>query len=443
MKGLTCKQIARLLEVEINSEETVLGFEADSRKIAPGWMFFALRGETVDGHQFLQEVESKKAACAVVSQEFQGSFTSLPLIRVPNVLEAMQRLARMALIEKRRTLVGVTGSVGKTTTKEFISVILEGAFSVAKTPGNANSQIGLPLSILNASLQEEVFVAEMGMSRHGEIQNLVEIAPPDIAVITKVALSHAEYFPEGIEGIAQAKSEILSHPNTRDAIIHVQARQFEVIRSRGNACKTYYGLSGDPTQEALFDIARNCILQRERQSPPFFLPFTATHLCENFLAAALVAEKLGMDWQQIARQAEKLSVYPRRFELIEKQGVTYINDAYNASPESMKAALHNLPKPKSGGKTVVVLGEMRELGSFSEKAHREVGWEAAKVADLMLCVGKECRFMAEEFSKASLPVFHFMEFLDLQQACSLHIAPSDVVLIKASNSWKLWRILDV
>jgi UDP-N-acetylmuramoyl-tripeptide--D-alanyl-D-alanine ligase len=447
MKGLTCKEFAYLLGSQVESSQRIEGFEFDSRKIQPGFVFFALKGETVDGHDFLTEVAQKKATAAVVSSDYKKEIPGLVLIRVPHVVRALQDLAKIAFAKRKRKVIGVTGSVGKTTTKEFISTILEGAFAVKKTPGNANSQVSLPLTILNSDEKEDVFVAEMGMSQHHEIEALIQIAPPDLAVITKIALSHALFFPRGLEEVAEAKSEILLHPNTQEAIVNSQAARFPAIQ-KTRLPVTYYRVSGDESEllaneAGLFRIGNSyCIRIQSEKTTTFHLPFQATHLCENFLAAALVARRLGMEWDAIFFQAQKLTPYKMRFEKTEKNGVIYINDSYNANPESMKAALHNLPKPTQSGKTIAVLGEMRELGVFSEDAHREIGREASKVADLLLCLGRDCTYMAEEFARSNRPVLHFFDFFELKKAFGSHVQQGDVVLVKASNSLKLWRILE-
>jgi UDP-N-acetylmuramoyl-tripeptide--D-alanyl-D-alanine ligase len=421
MASTSLRKIGMILGGEIFPDFPIRGFATDSRLVTPGFVFFALKGERVDGHDFLEDIASKGAICAIVSKTFTKQIPGLYLIRVDDVLQALHKLATWKLSqEKFKACIGITGSVGKTTTKEYVATLLEGAFQVRKTPGNANSQVGVPLSILNLEEGGEVFVVEMGMSGKGNIAKLVDLVPPDLVVVTKIALAHALFFPGGIEEIAEAKAEILSHPHTKKAFINEQAQQFKAFQKEKGPEKVFYDRSNTEIQ----------------------IPFEETHLAENFLAAALVAREMGMSLELIAEQSKKLNAFDRRFEKIEKEGVLYINDSYNANPESVKAALHNLPKPQEGKKTVAVLGEMRELGPFSRKAHQEIGKIASEKADLLLCLAGDCSYMAEEFSLSGKPAHFFHSLKDLQKVLHSHIEKGDVVLVKASKSLKMWEVLE-
>ena len=405
------------------------GVGIDSRKAAPGQLFFALKGERVDGHDFLGEVAARGAAAAVVSEGYAGVDFGMKLIRVSDVLASLQWLAKEVLAQRGTRVVGVTGSVGKTTTKEFIATLLAGRYRVGKSPGNSNSQVGVPLSILNGSGEEEVLVLEMGMSGAGEIAKLVQIAPPEVALITKIGLAHSEFFPTGLEGIRAAKAEIFSHPHTRVGIVPkdsgIEGRKTFALGD----ISADYGLCGDR------------IFEEGKEVYGVHLPFMASHLRENFLGAAAVARNLGMSWEEIGEQTQLLKVYPMRFERKEKNGVVYINDAYNANPISMRAALMNLPKPVEGGRTIAVLGEMKELGPFSKPSHQEIGKLALQVVDQLICLGKECEPMVEMFQQAGRPVDHFLDIEALRSHLAAVIKEGDVVLLKGSNSNGLWRLL--
>ncbi len=405
------------------------GVGIDSRKVAPGQLFFALKGERADAHDFLEEVASKGAAAAVVSEGYQGGDFGLKLLRVPDVLGSLQGLAKEVLAKRGTRVVGVTGSVGKTTTKEFIATILGGRYRVAKSPGNSNSQVGVPLSILNASGSEEILVLEMGMSGSGEIAKLVQIAPPEVALITKIGLAHSEFFPTGLEGIRNAKAEIFSNPLTRVGI---------APKESGIVDKKSFAL-GDISAD--YSLCGDRIFEDGKEVYGVHLPFTASHLRENFLGAAAVARNMGMSWEEISERTQLLKVFPMRFERQERGGITYINDAYNANPLSMRAALMNLPKPREGGRTIAVLGEMKELGPFSKPSHQEIGKLALLVADHLVCLGKECEPMVELFQHAGKPVDHFLEIEELRNHLVTVIKEGDVVLLKGSNSNGLWRLL--
>jgi UDP-N-acetylmuramoyl-tripeptide--D-alanyl-D-alanine ligase len=439
--GSSVKQIAEILGRSCCSEQEVTGFAVDSRKILPGFLFFALKGEKVDGHNFLEQVKKLGAIGAVVSSKYSGDTYGLEVIRVDDVLEALHKMGAIHAKKLGMKCIAVTGSVGKTTTKEFLYTLLKGSFSVGKTPGNENSQVSLPLHILSIKEPLELFIAEMGMSQKGEITELTSIIPPDLAVVTQVALAHAIYFPGGIEEVAEAKAEILSHPKTKKAFLHTQVYEKKAFAEKsGIEIVSYGGKEGVASIHSEEGKWRICNLGE--YTPSFTLPFTARHLVDNFLGAALVAKELGMSWDKILSQAQNLTPYQKRFEIIEKKGVVFVNDSYNANPTSMRAALENLPAPSKNGKVIAALGTMGELGNFSEASHREIGKVAALHTDLLLCFGLDTAYMAEEYNKLGKKAEVFDDFVFFKQAVLAEAKPGDVVLIKASNSLKLWNILE-
>jgi UDP-N-acetylmuramoyl-tripeptide--D-alanyl-D-alanine ligase len=444
MATFELRQLTKWLGQPETRSEIVRGFKQNSQEILPGDLFFALKGEKVNGHDYLAEVAAKGGVGALVSKDYQGKEFGLILIRVEDVTQAMHQLAKTLHSIRKTRVIGVTGSVGKTTTKEFIATLLAGRFRVAKTPGNANSQVGVPLSILNAEGDEEVFVMEMGMSLRHEIEKLVAIAPPEIAIITKIALAHAAFFPDGIEGIAAAKTEILSHPATRLGILNHQVAGFSAAQEK-NCLKMTYGLQEEAPESDIILCRENThfyVREKSERTSSFTLPFTANHLCENFLGAAVVARQMGMEWPEIVLQAQKLTPFKRRFEQVEKQGIIFINDSYNANVTSMKAALTNLPQPSSGKKRIAVLGAMKELGHFTEQSHLEVAHIALSQVDHLLCFGEECITMVEVFQKEGKPAEFFETFSDLKSRVFEVATAGDVVLLKGSNSKRLWQILE-
>ncbi|MES2200304.1 MAG: UDP-N-acetylmuramoyl-tripeptide--D-alanyl-D-alanine ligase [Chlamydiota bacterium] len=437
------EEVAKILGKTLVSEKVVEGFAVDSRKVAPGSMFFALKGEKVDGHDFLREVRDGGAICAVVDKGYKGTVEGLPLIFVDHVLSSLQELAKFKMLEQKTRCIGITGSVGKTTTKEFMATLLEGSFKVEKTPGNENSQVGVPLSILHTKGEPEVFIAEMGMSQKGEIASLVSMIPPEIAVVTQVSLAHALYFPKGLEEVAEAKGEILSHFSTKKVFLNAQVSPFAAFYRRETPSMIFYGKEeGEVDVGVIFTDSGYRIRTKEGVTREFVLPFTAKHLVDNFLGAALVARELGVSWEDIFLRAANLKAYKMRFEKVEKEGVVYINDSYNANPASMKAALENMPKPELGGRVIAALGHMGELGVFSVEAHKEIGEIASLYADLLFCIGVDTSYMVEGFMKSGKTALQFSCFQEFKDALKKEIRQKDVVLVKASNSLKLWRVLD-
>ena len=433
----------KILGVELDDSIEISSYVVNSQDVRKNSLFFALPGERVDGQDFLEEVAARGAACAVVSREYTGSNFGLRLVRVPCPLRALQDLAKERVKKWNPRVIGVTGSVGKTTTKEFISSILEGKFSVTKSYLNQNSQIGMPLSILNGASDTQIFVQEMGMSEKGELLKLVEIAPPEVVVITKIAVCHMTHF-ESIEEIAEAKSEILCSSQMKIAVVNDQVMQFPCFQKDRNSNLIKYGVVGRPVNYQYsikgFSIE---IQEKNQKSVTLELPFKASHLMENFLAAAVVARFFNMTWEEIAAQCAKLKTIERRFESIERGGIHFINDCYNANPESMKAALINLPEVSlKGGKKVGVLGEMLELGKYKEDCHIEIGKEALLALDILLCYGSLTRPMVELFEKGNKPVYHFESLDALRSKMQAIISSGDVVLIKGSNGNKLWKVLE-
>lgn len=425
--GCSCKELP------------ILDFAIDSRAVSTqGTLYFALKGDRHDGHDFLREAKKRGAVAAVVNRSYRGETAGLVLLPVEDVTQALQHLAKEIQKTRKQRIIAVTGSVGKTTTKEFIATLLSEKYTVAKTPGNSNSQVGLPLAVLRASGEEEIFVVEMGMSHLHQIERLVQIAPPEIAVITKVGYSHVDTVPGGLEGIAIAKAEILSHPNTQCAIIEFNAFQYPIIQNIGRAKKITYGSS----QADIFLDADRVLHDRGEESPLFRLPFSETHFCENFVAAAAVARIMGLSWEEILRGAAQLKNFQLRFEKLSRDGATFINDCYNASPESMESALRNLPNPSFGGKTIAVLGEMSTLGAFSEEGHQKIGTVALEKVDHLLCYGKKCIPMVQLFEAAGKPTELYHDLNELKSALFELSKPGDVVLVKGSNSNKLWQLFE-
>lgn len=443
MKDIEDWVIGRKKGVGLRANSLISGYEVDSRQIKPGSLFFALKGERCDGHDFLGEVASKGALGAVVKHSYQGPDFGLKLYKVDDVLSTLQFLGKDLLEERKTAVIGITGSVGKTTTKDFTWTVLAEKFSAGKSPLNKNTKISLPLSLLNQAGKEGALVLEMGMSEKGDLANLIQIAPPEIALVTSVGLAHAEFFPDGIRGIAKGKMEIFSHPKTRLGIIAEELLIYEDILRQSSCPKKTYSLQ-NPKADFYLAIEKEgcCVYESGVKSPFFHLPFTERHFVQNALAAISIARFMQMTYDEIIPKLQELKSPKMRFEKIEKNGVLFINDAYNASPLSVKAALLNLPKPQKGGKTIAVLGEMRELGYFAEECHREIGKTAAVIADHLLCFGEKCAFMCEEFQKTGKNAELFPTHESLTEKLRSIINKNDVVLIKGSRSMQMEKILD-
>lgn len=443
MPAILLSDLAHDLDLASPSVVSLTGFSIDSRKVNPGDCFFALPGNNVAGVQFLKEAKEKGALAAVVPESYSGDHFGLTLLKVPNVLEALQKIARSQVKKKKSKIVGITGSLGKTTTKDFTSQILSTAYRVDKSPRSYNSQATFPLSILNATSDAEVLVLEMGMSEPGDMSRLVSIAPPDIAVITTVALQHATHFPEGLDAIAREKGEIFSHDKTTLGILNRDISLFNELHQKGGFRKLSFSCSNRDADYFLEESEKGVrIHSREEGTFEFILNLPLKAHYQNFLSAFLVARALNVPVSLIQEVAPTLKLPPMRFERVMKKGVIFINDAYNANPDAMKVALEALGQFPTYGKRIAVLSEMNALGPFSDKSHREIGEAALQSADILLCIGEKCSPMGMVWRNNRKICLRFHEKSSLVEALRVFAKEGDVVLLKGARSWALEDVLD-
>ncbi len=414
------REIAGLLGVSASSSSQVSGYQIDSRSVCPGDLFFAVVGERHDGHDFLREVRAAGAVGAVVSKTYGGPDFGLVLLKVDDVVLSLQTLAKKSLEGASIQIVGITGSVGKTTTKDFTATLLEGKYRVGKTLQSQNSKLTLPLTVLNRLDDIEVLVLEMGMSEPGDIERLVGIAPPDIAVLTKVALAHAAFFPGGLSEIARGKGAIFSSPKTRCALFDRDFLHYPEVVEKIQCEKKIFS----------------------EESEPIRAPFKEPHIVHNFWAAVSVARAMKMEWDEIDRQIPKLQLPKMRFEQFEKEGVLFINDAYNANPESMRAALFSLGAIKSPGKKIALLGTMKELGNLSEAQHREIGLYAQQFVDHLLVLGEEAKPLFDSYRESKIEAEFFLDLKQMALRLKEIKETGDAVLIKGSRSMSMETVLE-
>ncbi len=420
------------------------GVAVDSRNIRAGDLFFALPGAITDGHRYLDEVAKKKAAGAVIRRDFQGPLPStLPIVRVDDPLTALQELARLRVRELGANIIAVTGSIGKTTTKEFIRTLLSVTTSVTATSANHNSQIGAPLSLLNTIRGDEKWlVIEMGMTCPGHIKKLVELFPPDIALITMVALVHLDNF-EGLSQIARAKAEIFESCTTTWNLYSADTPHGDILTSIGSGKKRSFSTKNASHAYWSLSIDDGTVSIREGSSK-ITLPcpmFPARHVYENMLAAVAAARTGGMGWDAIEEALPLLRLPKMRLEKKRYKGIWFINDSYNAAEMSMLSALDVLAG-YAPSRRVAVLGQMRELRDFSKECHRRVGEKALGTVDVLYCLGKECEPIVQTWTEAGRPCFWTTSLPQLVEQLQKELCPGDVVLLKGSRSNELWKVLD-
>lgn len=445
MRFMTLQQAADILNCSESLSHTMIqGYCTDSRLLKRGELFFALKGERVDGHNYLEEVKQKGAIAAVVSKDYRGWVKGLSLLVVEDPLHALQKLAHTSLLCYPTRVVAITGSIGKTSTKEFTKTLLSIKYRVAASPGNSNSQVGVPLAILNHTTgEEDILILEMGMTAPGHLARLVQIAPPEVALITTVALVHACNF-ESLDDIARAKAEIFTHPNTCLGILDRDIPNFADICRVGTCRKLSFSTTSDQADYGLSSFDPYAVedhLENQRISLGA-LPIPGKHNRHNVLAAIAVARHFNISWEEMKQALPMLVLPERRLQFVRHKGVLFLNDSYNASELSMKAALETLPQPEGEGRKIAVLGSMLELGKFSQDCHQRVGEFALKHVEQLYCLGEECSIIYDLWKKEGRPAYFFQNRADLVACLRQALRPCDVVLLKGSRGKELWKVLE-
>ncbi|MGH9628827.1 MAG: UDP-N-acetylmuramoyl-tripeptide--D-alanyl-D-alanine ligase [Bryobacteraceae bacterium] len=347
----------------------VSGFSIDSRTLTPGDLFFALRGERYDGHAFVIQALERGAAAAVVDSPVDGNGR---LLRVADTLSALQQLARWARQGWGGKIVGVTGSAGKTTTKDVIAALLGSGMNVGKTVGNFNNHFGLPLSILRLPEGTSAAVLELGMNHAGEIRELAKIALPDIGVVTNAGYAHVENF-DSIEGVALAKRELIeSLPSGGVAVLNADDDRVRQFREVHPGLTVTFGLSpeADVRGEDLEFLESG--VRFRAGGARFESPLHGVHGVRNILAGIAVAGIFNLSPAELTEAARSLTPGKMRGERFRYQGITIYNDCYNSNPDAVRSMLDVL-RATPARRRIAVLGEMLELGRWAEPLHRDVG----------------------------------------------------------------------
>ncbi len=413
----------------------VTNFQIDSRLVNRESVFFALKGKKCSGEEFLRQVADSKAIIAFTSKNYKKEGLSLKVIKVDDPFVVLQNLAKDKLEQFKGKVVGITGSVGKTTTKDFVAQLLEGDFKVKKTIGNANSQIGLPLTILNSNLDCDIQILEMGMSEKGHIQRLTEIARPDIALITKVGYAHAENF-DSLENIVEAKAEILEG-DAKIKIVDYELIQYSCIHKHNPIT---FSIT-DKKADYFLDIATGELHERCEKVTRFSLPFQEPSFLHDLLGSIAIAKELGVGYENIQQKMSELKLPLMRFEKFKKNDILFINDSYNSTPSALLAAIENLSMSKK--RKIAVLGPMLELGKYSEAKHFEIGKIAAKKIDILFTIGEECEKMHQAFLEEKSSTYHFSDLNLLALDLKKTLEKDDVVLVKGSRSIELEKLFEL
>lgn len=429
------------------------GIVTDSRKITPGCLFIPLAGEHFDGHSFAADAVSQGAA-GFLWQNDHGQPPEGPAITVENTLEALQQLSKSYLKETQARVIGITGSNGKTTTKDIAASLLATTFKIHKTNGNFNNHIGLPLTILAMPEDTEIAILEMGMSARYEIEFLSELAEPETVMITNIGESHLLQLGSR-EEIARAKVEILAGLKPGGLLVYNGDEPLipQVLQEPGtklpDGLKTLtYGINkanDDYPTGMMFQSAGTVFTAHSGQEDSAYrIPLLGEHNVINTLGAMLVARHYGVTEDNLIKGLEHLELTSMRIEVIEGvSGVTILNDAYNASPTSMKAAIGVLEKMKGYRKRIAVLGDMLELGADEDRYHQETGrLITPDKVDVLYTYG-ELGAQIAQGAAVNLPAEHIYAYTDKSELIHRLIqdlSPKDVVLIKASRGMKLEEV---
>lgn len=455
MKNMTLKNIAEachgtLLTVNGQKpyESEITGVVIDSRKCAPGNLFVAIPGSRVDGHKFVPQVLNDGAAAAVV--EKMPSEVTGTLILVKSTEEALGEIAAYYRSSLDITVVGVTGSVGKTSTKETIAAVLSKRYRVLSTEGNFNNKFGLPLTIFRLTEDTEVAVLEMGISDFGEMTYLSGIAKPDIAVITNIGECHLEFLGDR-NGVLKAKTEIFSglKENGR-VVLNGDDDKLRTVREVNGEKPLFFGtdnvdsvFAADINPLGLDGIEMKLSLPEEKEMRDVTIHVPGKHNVYNALAGASVGYLLGMTPEEITAGIESYRTIGGRSNVIRTEKLTILDDCYNANPVSMKEAIETLSFAK--GRRIAVLGDMGELGEKEKELHREVGtFLSGTGIEAVFCAGTLMKSLEEEVRSLSPEknVFYFETKKELLEKLLAFADTGDTILVKASHFMEYPEIVE-
>ncbi len=429
------------------SNITVSSVSTDSRNLQPGALFVPLRGERFDGHDYLSLAVKNGAAACLSEEVIEG--LSVPVIRVKDTLRALGDIAAAWRLQLCGPLVAITGSAGKTTTKEMLASILTQTGPGLKTAGNFNNLIGLPLTLLRLSAKDQWAVIEMGTSALGEIERLTEIAQPSIGIITNVAAAHLATL-NGLDGVARAKGELYAGLHGGTAVINLDDAKVACLPVANGVKKVTYGLSAQAGvraenisvsgSEVHFDLICGAQHQAVR------LPVPGRHNVMNALAAAAAALELAVPLGQIAAGLAAFTPAPGRMNLSQLVGGRQLlDDSYNSNPLSAKASLEALAALRGAGRRIAVLGDMLELGADAATLHQQLGHAAAAVADLLIGVGEYAEILGQGAREQGLAEDKIIAVTDVAAACRIlenELRDNDMILVKGSRGVKLDKLAE-
>jgi UDP-N-acetylmuramoyl-tripeptide--D-alanyl-D-alanine ligase len=452
MRRCTLAEVARLAGGTLLQGDPMLTIDrlhTDTRTLAAGDCFVALRGDRFDGHTFVPEAGRHGAVAAVVSNRMDAAPSDLGLVEVPDTLEALQRFAATyrSLLPVRT--IGVTGSSGKTSTKELIAAVLRTRFRTKATEGNLNNHIGVPLTLIGLDEADEFAVIEMGMNHPGEIAPLAAMAVPFIGVISSIGPAHIEFFATQ-SAIAEEKAALLAAlPSHGVAVLNSDDEWSRRVAERTGARVVWVGSSADSAFRAddlrITDAGLTFNLRHGDESAPVRLPFHNRVMASNALLAAAVGVECGLTLGEIARGLEVAELPGARMQVVRTRGASIINDAYNANPASMRAALLALREFPGAARRIAVLGSMGELGQHAAELHRGIGeFAAQQELALLIAVGPHADACRDGALAAGMNPDDVVRAYDAKEAGALladRLREGDAVLVKGSHFMGLEKLV--
>jgi UDP-N-acetylmuramoyl-tripeptide--D-alanyl-D-alanine ligase len=428
-----------------------LGYSIDSRTVSAGDLFFAVRGDRLDGHDYVQAALARGAVSAVVSRArvatLPDAVLALPLLIAEDPLAALQSLAAHVRRRWGKRVVAITGSAGKTTTKEAVAAALGAQLNVLKSRGNLNNGFGLPLQLLRLEPQHEIAVVEMGMNHAGEIAALARIASPDWGVVTNVGTAHIENFPDGQAGIARAKLELVAAlPASGVAFLNCDDPYLSQFGREFQGRVIYFGAGpcADPqTLDVREDLDGLHVRFRAAQrTATLTLRLLGSHNASNAMAGLAVALEAGVDLDAAVRAIEGLTAGDSRGEIIAVEGAIILNDSYNSNPEALRSMIHTLAA-RPATRRILVAGEMLELGDFGEKMHVACGQAAADAhLDLVAGVQGNAVHLAAAACAGGVASLFLPNAEEAGRWLKQILRPGDVVLVKGSRGVHLERAIE-
>ncbi|MGH9434630.1 MAG: UDP-N-acetylmuramoyl-tripeptide--D-alanyl-D-alanine ligase [Terriglobia bacterium] len=442
-------EIAGILGASDNiAQGTATGYSIDSRSVQPGDLFFAIRGPRFDGHAYVGQALEKGAVAAVVREDFECGQSARPLIHVPNPERGLQELAAVVRRRWGGPVIGITGSAGKTTTKEMIAAVLGRRLRVLKSAGNLNNHLGVPLTLLRLAPDCEVAVVEMAMSAPGEIARLASVAGPQTGVVTNVAPAHLEFF-DSVDAIARAKRELIEHlqPPQTAVLNHDDERVLGFRRGFRGRVVTFGFTEGSDyralrVRPSIVSASGRPSTEFEVQGPEgaewYSIPLPGRHNVENALAAIATGGTFGIMPTDSRTALESLRLPEQRSDVLSlAQNISVINDAYNSNPRAMERMIETLAAWPGAQRRIIVAGEMLELGVSSPELHRHIGRECARAGiDWLIAVQGDASLFLEGARDAGLPPERMAFFAAAREAgrfCRSLMRAGDVILVKGSR----------